>query len=176
MDVALTLLLPGQPVSIPRNLATHQPGLGLYLRDSHIRASLVGVPTQLATVRDHLLPLFVYLKYYFTYFVIIFYLCREQTVAISRVRPHPPASGSVVLGIITRLSPLQATLSITVVDGVPLSPGEEFTGVVRAQDIRAAEKDKVRMGDCFRGGDVVRGIVVRTTAFLESAALMLKQV
>lgn len=139
MDVALTLLLPGQPVSIPRNLATHQPGLGLYLRDSHIRASLVGVPTQLAT-----------------------------TVAISRVRPHPPASGSVVLGIITRLSPLQATLSITVVDGVPLSPGEEFTGVVRAQDIRAAEKDKVRMGDCFRGGDVVRGIVVRTTAFLES--------
>jgi len=53
-------------------------------------------------------------------------------------------------------------VSITVVDGVPLPPGEDFTGVIRVQDIRATEKDKVRMGDCFRGGDVVKGLVVRT--------------
>lgn len=77
------------------------------------------------------------------------------------MRPQPPAPNSVVLGSITRLSPLQALLSITVVDGVPLPPGEEFTGVIRSQDVRATEKDKVRIGDCFRGGDVVRGIVVR---------------
>ena len=60
------------------------------------------------------------------------------------------------------MSPQQAVVSITVVDGIPLPPGEDFTGVIRVQDIRATEKDKVRMGDCFRGGDVVKGLVVRT--------------
>jgi exosome complex component CSL4 len=62
--------------------------------------------------------------------------------------------------MITRLSPQQATLSISSVDGVPLPQGEEFTGVVRTQDIRATEKDKVKIGECFRGGDVVKGMVV----------------
>lgn len=51
-------------------------------------------------------------------------------------------------------------LSISVVDGVPLPPGEEFTGVIRVQDVRATEKDKVKIADCFRGGDVVKGLVV----------------
>lgn len=51
-------------------------------------------------------------------------------------------------------------ISISVVDGVPLPAGEEFTGVIRAQDVRATEKDRVKIGDCFRGGDVVRGLVV----------------
>lgn len=82
-----------------------------------------------------------------------------QTLAISRIRPQPPSPNSIVLGSITRLSPLQALLSITVVDGVPLPPGEEFTGVIRSQDVRATEKDKVKISDCFRGNDVVRGIV-----------------
>jgi exosome complex component CSL4 len=51
-------------------------------------------------------------------------------------------------------------LSITVVDGIPLPYGEEFTGVIRSQDVRATEKDKVKIHECFRGGDVVKGIVV----------------
>lgn len=76
------------------------------------------------------------------------------------MRPHPPAPNSVVLGSVTRLSPLQATLSITVVDGVPLPASEDFTGVIRSQDVRATEKDKVKIGDCFRGGDVVKGLIV----------------
>ena len=67
-----------------------------------------------------------------------------------------------MLGTVTRLSPLQAVLSITVVDGVPLPPGEDFTGVIRVQDVRATEKDKVKIADCFRGGDVVKGLVVST--------------
>jgi exosome complex component CSL4 len=51
-------------------------------------------------------------------------------------------------------------LSISVVDGVPLPPGEEFTGLIRRQDVRATEKDRVKLGDCFKGGDVVKGLVV----------------
>lgn len=68
--------------------------------------------------------------------------------------------GSIVIGTVTRLSPLQALISITVVDGVPLPAGEEFTGVIRTQDVRATEKDRVKIGDSFRGGDVVRTQVV----------------
>ena len=52
-------------------------------------------------------------------------------------------------------------MSISVVDGIPLSPGEEFTGVIRVQDVRATDKDRVKIADCFRGGDVVKGLVVR---------------
>jgi exosome complex component CSL4 len=76
------------------------------------------------------------------------------------VRPSPPADGSLVLGHVVRLSPLQAVLAITVVDGVPLPAGEDFQGVIRVQDVRATEKDKVKIADCFRGGDVVKGQVV----------------
>lgn len=85
----------------------------------------------------------------------------DQTLAIHRQRPHPPAPNSLILGTVTRLSPLQAVVAISVVDGIPLPPGEEFTGVIRTQDIRATEKDKVKIADCFRGGDVVKGLVVR---------------
>jgi exosome complex RNA-binding protein Csl4 len=62
---------------------------------------------------------------------------------------------------VTRLSPLQATIAISVVDGLALPAGEEFMGIIRAQDVRATEKDKVKIGESFRGGDVVRGVVVR---------------
>ena len=84
----------------------------------------------------------------------------DDPPAIHRQRPHPPAPNALVLGTVTRLSPLQAVVAISVVDGTPLPPGEEFTGVIRTQDIRATEKDRVKIADCFRGGDVVKGLVV----------------
>ncbi|KAG6832448.1 hypothetical protein H0H92_001494 [Tricholoma furcatifolium] len=123
-------VLPGQPIPLPRG-PVPQLGPGVYSRDAQTRASLVGIPHT-----------------------------DGSTLTISRLRPHPPALNSVVLGSITRLSPLQALLSITVVDGVPLPAGEEFTGVIRTQDVRATEKDRVKIADCFRGGDVVRGLVI----------------
>ncbi|KAM6498219.1 hypothetical protein JOM56_006167 [Amanita muscaria] len=124
------ILLPGQPVPLPKG-PVPQLGTGIYSKDAQVRASLVGIPRH-----------------------------DGPTLAITRVRPRPPATNSVVLGTIVRLSPLQATLSITVVDGIPLPLGEEFTGVIRSQDVRATDKDRVKIGDCFRGGDVVRGVVI----------------
>ncbi|OSX67403.1 hypothetical protein POSPLADRAFT_1176209 [Postia placenta MAD-698-R-SB12] len=124
------LVLPGQPIPLPRGPVPQLAG-GIYSRDGHVRASLVGVP-----------------RY------------EGSALAIPRTRPHPPSPDSTVLGFVSRLSPQQAVLSITVVDGVPLPPGEEFTGVIRVQDVRATEKDKVKIADCFRGGDVVKGLVI----------------
>lgn len=85
----------------------------------------------------------------------------NHTLTVHRQRPHPPATNSLILGTVIRLSPLQAVVAISVVDGIPLPLGEEFTGVIRTQDIRATEKDKVKIADCFRGGDVIKGLVVR---------------
>ncbi|KAF4623629.1 hypothetical protein D9613_001909 [Agrocybe pediades] len=130
-------VLPGQPISLPPRGPAPQLGPGLYHRDGQLRASLLGVPR-----------------------------FEGSTLKISRVQPHTPVPGSVVIGSVTRLSPLQALISITVVDDVPLPAGEEFTGVIRTQDVRATEKDRVKIGDCFRGGDVVRTQVV--SAFVEA--------
>ncbi|CAE6493546.1 unnamed protein product [Rhizoctonia solani] len=103
---------------------------GTYVRDGITRSSLVGA------------------------------LSGERVVPVTAGRAQPPSPGAIVIGTITRLSPLQATMSITVVDSVPLPHGEEFTGVIRSQDVRSTEKDKVKIADCFRGGDVVRGSVI----------------
>ncbi|KAG8955342.1 exosome 3'-_5 exonuclease subunit ski4 (Csl4) [Tulasnella sp. 424] len=121
----MSILLPGQPIALPKG-PTLRLGAGTYVREGKPRASLVGTLQSQAGV-----------------------------ISIEQTRPHPPAPASVVLGTITRLSPQQALLSITVVDGIPLPPGEEFSGVIRSQDVRATEKDKVKIADCFRGGDVI---------------------
>ncbi|KAF7311025.1 hypothetical protein HMN09_00645900 [Mycena chlorophos] len=123
-----SIVLPGQPISLPRAAPIPQLGTGLYLRDSQIRASVVGIPTQDGPI-----------------------------LSIPRIRAKPPSVNSIVLGTVTRLGPLQATLAITVVDGVPLPAGEEFTGVIRTQDVRAVDRDRVKIAESFRGGDVVRG-------------------
>ncbi|KAJ1301376.1 hypothetical protein OPQ81_008641 [Rhizoctonia solani] len=103
---------------------------GTYVRDGITRSSLLGV------------------------------ISEGGVVPVTAGRAQPPYPGATVIGTITRLSPLQATMSITVVDGIPLPHGEEFTGVIRSQDVRSTEKDKVKIADCFRGGDVVRGSVI----------------
>lgn len=51
------------------------------------------------------------------------------------------------------------------VDGVPLPAGEEFIGVIRSQDVRATEKDRVKIGESFRGGDVIRSQVVSSLSY-----------
>ncbi|KAI0788613.1 hypothetical protein C8Q75DRAFT_769055 [Abortiporus biennis] len=126
----MSVYLPGQPIPLPKGPSL-QLGPGIYSRDGHARASVIGQTRSTGS-----------------------------TLTISKTRPHPPAPNSLILGTITRLSPLQATLSISVVDGIPLPAGEEFTGVIRVQDVRATEKDKVKIADCFRGGDVVKGLVI----------------
>ena len=72
-----------------------------------------------------------------------------------------PSVGDVVLGRVTRTNPRQATIDV-------LSLGmtgaqvlrEPFQALIRQQDIRATEQDKVKMAESFRVGDVVRGVVI----------------
>lgn len=69
-----------------------------------------------------------------------------------------PFVGGVVLCRVTRLTPRQVDVRILQVGDQVC--GDEWAGVVRREDVRATEKDKVLVGEGFRVGDVVRAIVV----------------
>ncbi|KAI9841149.1 MAG: exosome 3'-_5 exonuclease subunit ski4 (Csl4) [Thelocarpon superellum] len=82
-----------------------------------------------------------------------------------------PEVNSQVLARVTKINPRQATVSILVVgdqavsDGIDTagaagSGGEDFQGVIRVQDVRATEKDKVKIFSSFRPGDIVRAVVI----------------
>ncbi|EEB06763.1 exosome subunit Csl4 [Schizosaccharomyces japonicus yFS275] len=73
-------------------------------------------------------------------------------------QPVLPKVGSIVLGQVTRISVRQASIKMTVVDNVCAK--EEFQGVIHVQDIRATEKDKVKVRQSFRPGDIVRALVI----------------
>ncbi|MCJ1258452.1 exosome 3'-_5 exonuclease subunit ski4 (Csl4) [Lignoscripta atroalba] len=69
-----------------------------------------------------------------------------------------PAVNSIVLCRVTRLQSRQVTVAILVVGEDACA--DEFMGVIRREDIRAMEKDKVVVAEGFRVGDLVRGVVI----------------
>jgi exosome complex component CSL4 len=66
--------------------------------------------------------------------------------------------GDVVTARVVRINPRLASLDVLCVGARPVA--QRYSGVVRAQDVRATEVDSVRMQHCFRPGDVVRAEVV----------------
>ncbi|KAK6071785.1 exosome component EXOSC1/CSL4 [Seiridium cupressi] len=77
---------------------------------------------------------------------------------ISEKREVLPEVGNVVLCRVTRIQPRQATVAILVVGETVLEA--EWQGVIRVQDVRATEKDRVKIYESFRPGDIVRAQVI----------------
>jgi exosome complex component CSL4 len=75
-----------------------------------------------------------------------------------------PEVNSVVLCRVTRITPRQATVAILVVGETVLDG--EWQGLIRVQDVRATEKDKVKIFESFRPGDIVRAVVVSILFFV----------
>ena len=78
---------------------------------------------------------------------------------LSEKREVLPDVGNVVLCRVTRINPRQATVAILVVGDTVLE--SEWQGLIRVQDVRATEKDRVKIYESFRPGDIVRAEVVR---------------
>lgn len=72
-----------------------------------------------------------------------------------------PQVGNTVLCRVTRITPRQAVVAILVCGETVL--GAEWQGVIRVQDVRATEKDRVKVYESFRPGDIVRASVVSAT-------------
>ncbi|KAK4687085.1 exosome complex component CSL4, partial [Tremellales sp. Uapishka_1] len=129
------ILLPGQP--LPSNLITPPLplcGSGCYELGGRILASIVGRPKRDGSI--------------------VSVVGREEAPAV-------PDIGAVIIGTISRLSPQQAHLTISIVNNRPVpESSEEFVGVVRIGDIRLTERDKIKISECFRLGDIVKARVL----------------
>ena len=76
-----------------------------------------------------------------------------------RKREILPDVNNVVLARVVRLMPKQAIVVIQQVGETVLQT--EWQGVIRVQAVRATEKDKVKMHESFKPGDIVKAQVVR---------------
>ncbi|KAH6611163.1 hypothetical protein Trco_001183 [Trichoderma cornu-damae] len=75
-----------------------------------------------------------------------------------RKREVLPDVGNIVLARVVRLMPRQAIVVIQQVGDTVLQT--EWQGVIRVQDVRATEQDRVKIHESFKPGDVVRAQVI----------------
>ncbi|KAK1314199.1 hypothetical protein QJS10_CPA06g00098 [Acorus calamus] len=69
-----------------------------------------------------------------------------------------PEPGSVVIARVTKVMAKMVSADIMCVG--PKAVKEKFTGIIRQQDVRASEIDKVDMYLSFHPGDIVRAVVL----------------
>ncbi|PWN22592.1 hypothetical protein BCV69DRAFT_257534 [Microstroma glucosiphilum] len=92
---------------------------------------------------------------------------RQATCSILLVLPStssnssstPAPTSAAQAGSTTRLSQTLASGRANHAAGEDPA-GLDFSGVIRSQDVRLTETDKVKMGECFRVGDLVRARVI----------------
>ncbi|KAF1957985.1 hypothetical protein CC80DRAFT_37893 [Byssothecium circinans] len=155
-------------IAVPGTLlgpsSKYLPGPGTHIHDSQIYASIAGpvasstprappstnttTSTSTTNSKPKLLPLL--------------------SISRSATPPSPSPSSipttilpeveSIVLARITRLTPRFANAEILVVSDTVCR--EPFSSIIRREDIRATEKDKVKMEESFRVGDLVRAQVI----------------
>ncbi|KAG6995523.1 exosome complex component csl4 [Physcia stellaris] len=127
----------------------YTPGPGTHIQAAQICASLSGAPSLDSSTKPptisipRLLP-----------------PSTSSNVPSSNVsnRNTLPRVGSIVLGKVTRCMIRQVNVAILVVDDQVCA--DEWSGVVRREDVRATEKEKVVIGEGFRVGDLIRGEVI----------------
>ncbi|KAK4939186.1 exosome 3'-_5 exonuclease subunit ski4 (Csl4) [Elasticomyces elasticus] len=146
-----SLVTPGQ---ILANTSTHTPGPGTHVYETNILASIIGTSILTKTSGNN-----------------------KPTISIPRQTPsnEPSTSGSLpkvsstVLVRVTRVQQRQLAASILLVDPRPedvlsytqtTNDDLQFQAVLRREDVRTHEKDKVVMNDMYRVGDIVRATVI----------------
>lgn len=166
-----TLVIPGQPLSTQGTGAQLAPGPGTFSRNGQLYASLVGEVIREQGVRstpsradrsgradNAISPLAGHQRQ-----------GQGRDAGHSRTECHRAlplslarlccldeltAGPTQVIGTVTRITRQAATLSLLTVDGRPCRP--DFTGIIRAQDVRQTAKDSVKVRTVARGA-AVRG-------------------
>ncbi|KAI5205024.1 hypothetical protein E4T39_03137 [Aureobasidium subglaciale] len=135
--------LPGDSLAPTSN---HTPSTGSHVFASTIHASLAGPVTSAAPTKKAPAP--------------TISVASSSEVA-STYTAALPSVNDIILGRITRTNPRQATLDILALGPTgTLVLREPFSAIIRQQDIRATEIDKVKVNESFRVGDIVRGVVI----------------
>lgn len=68
----------------------------------------------------------------------------------------PLGGGAQLLSLYGAVASTQGTM----LGAQPLDVGETFKGIIRSQDVRSTDRDKVKIVDCFKPGDVVKAVVL----------------
>jgi len=146
-----SIALPGQLLG---SIEKYSPGPGTHIHESQIYASIAGpVISSPSPSKSSKLPALVSIT-------------RPPTSTDPGILgpnsgggvPLLPTVSSKVLVRITRLGPRFASCEILVVDDAVCR--EAFLAQIRREDIRATEKDKIKIEESFRVGDLVRGTVI----------------
>ncbi|KAL8557702.1 hypothetical protein ACS0TY_004975 [Phlomoides rotata] len=84
----------------------------------------------------------------------------RPTVEVKGHKAHGPVPepGVTVIARVTKVMARMTSVDIICVG--PKSVREKFTGIIRQQDVRAMEIDKVDMWSSFRCGDIVKALVL----------------
>ncbi|PFH59065.1 hypothetical protein XA68_12830 [Ophiocordyceps unilateralis] len=135
-------------------LSKYAPGPGTHVYDGHVVSSLLGrvavtPATRSAGPTKRLNKITGSVD------------AEPATISVSRhgrQREVLPDVSSEVLARVVRLMPKQAIVVIQQVGDTVLQT--EWQGVIRVQDVRATEKDKVKMHEAFKPGDIVRARVI----------------
>lgn len=147
--------VPGQLLG---SIDKYIPGPGIHVRDANLYASLLGTvavaqPDKAPGPSKRLNR------------IISSQTGPLPTISVSRPgavhekqREVLPEVGNIVLCRVTRIQPRQATVAILVVGDSVLEA--DWQGIIRVQDVRATEKDRVKIYESFRPGDIVRAQVV----------------
>ena len=111
-------------------------GDGTYLKDGILRSSLFG-KVVLATDQNG-----------------------DNIINVETLQNKPPIIfvGDIVVAQVIRISLNQANVEIIAVGDITVT--HNMKGVIRREDIRLSEVDKLVMHECFRPGDIVRASVV----------------
>ncbi len=156
-STAPTLAIPGQLLG---PASKFQPGPGTHIHDSNLYSSLLGLVhiTQPAKAPGPAKRL--------TKITPAPAPAELPTVSVSTSdkklkREVLPEVGNTVLCRVMRIMPRQAVVAILVCGDTVLDA--EWQGLIRVQDVRATEKDRVKIYESFRPGDIVRAEVVCST-------------
>jgi exosome complex component CSL4 len=143
----VNIAVPGQVIG---NLSSHTPGSGTHVQNDNILASIVGSILTIPAVTRSSKP----------------------TISIPRQTDITlPTVSSIVLARILRVQQRQLSASILITNPsnepgaiIPYtsttSDELQFQAIVRREDVRAYEKDKIVLNDCFRVGDIIRAQVI----------------
>ena len=134
-----TMVVPGSRIG---QTDTYAPGRGTYVRDNRIYSSLVGAVEIHTSDKVGEMPTI-------------------EVVQSSQQETIVPNIGSTVTAKVIKTTKAFAKVEILCVDGKPVvKSGSTISGLLRVQDIRATEIDKVVLYDCLRPGDIILAEVI----------------
>ncbi|MCJ1329455.1 exosome 3'-_5 exonuclease subunit ski4 (Csl4) [Thelotrema lepadinum] len=145
-----SFVLPGTTLG---TTSSSYSGPGTYIHNSNIIASIKGKPSVLAPPG----PASATSKPTISVNTPVASLRQIPSRNVTR-RNVLPSVNAVVLAKVTRLQQRQANVAIVVVNETVCA--DEFAGMVRREDVRGWEVDRVKVEEMFRVGDVIRAVVI----------------